>query len=121
MSSSTASTGVSRPKHGEVENSLLDRDGEKLADLVAQGRAQLAWAHLRYFDLADHGPLTAHAKHDRTPLKPALGPQALDGGGHGGRVAYLALDHGPGREANLGKLHDLPVATMADDLCRSYC
>ena len=34
---------------------------------------------------------------------------------------YLALDHGPGREANLGKLHDLPVATMVDDLCRSYC
>jgi hypothetical protein len=65
--------------------------------------------------------LAAHTQHYVSPPKTTLVPQTLEGGAHSRRVTYLALDYSTDRQANLGKLYDLLVPTVACDLGRLNC
>jgi hypothetical protein len=71
--------------------------------------------------LAHHGPLATHAQDDVTSLEPALRPETLERGAHGGWVTYLTFDHRTRRQANLSEAGDPFIPAVTRDLYGSYC
>ena len=75
----------------EVEDGLVDRDGDELLNLVAQRRPQVLLRHGGKVGLAHDHPLVGHPDDDVAALEPDFAPEAPDGGGDRRRVDDLAV------------------------------
>ena len=77
----------------EVEDGLVDRDGDELLHLVAQRRPQVLLRHRGQLGLAHDHPLVGHADDDVAALEAGLAPEPADGSRHRRRVDDLAVAH----------------------------